>query len=1184
MPDPAPNPEIPEEDNSPDLDVTQAAGSEPAGFKPIVWDEWDAAAEGAPEVKPSGPPSKLAQPIGDAIPNNGMFAQGLMEGKGELNPVGDVVAGVYSGVRDAFREVEGSSADLTGAALSVGGVDPDDYTSMDLIGTILPDAGPQKTTAGRITKSITQFAVGMVGAGKLLKSLGWAAKAGPKALQYGRTMVQGATADAVFFDPMEERLSNLLEEHTSLGNPVSEYLAAAPDDSRAEGRFKNALEGMVLGPVADLTLLGLKQLKRLRGLKAEGAEESKLVGEAIKAAEELEAASKAAGEAQAASKAAGDAAGTPAGATPGKAPDVEPPAPKPGPDETQVAPAVRGEPDTPTIVTQAPDDVGIKPIAPKPGEQRITGDPTPRGPTELMSQELRDAILARNRDGYGLDHVGDGVDFNISKYDGEEGAKRLLDDVSNGLRPEIEKKKGGIQPLKLVEEMADAMGEKVTHLYHALAKDAKDASSLAARLVAGKELMWSLANKISREAQKVDSGLATPDELNRMIETLGHLQMNLKAVQTGAARATGAGRIRIGDKYSNQQIKMLIAAGGNAKAVIGINNTPMWRRAFNAHTEYWINMLLSGPKTHLVNLTSNLMHTLVKPVERITGSVLSGDMKGAKEGASMMVGLVKGAADSFKLAYKAFKLEEAILDPKLSTVEMGPSISAQAFNLKEGAWLGSVTDFVGKTVRMPTRFLTAEDEFFKQINYRAAVYASAVRDGAGLGLTGDKLAKHIEARVQQSVDAKGAADPASRELEWAREATFTNDLGKWGKAVQNLTQQCPPAKLILPFVRTPTNIFKQFAKRGPLALASGSFYSDVAAGGARRADALGKLATGGAAYTVAISMAMNGQLTGKGPSDGAKRAQMMATGWRPYSIKTGDKYVSYARLDPWGMFLGITADFAEAAGQMKESDLLSMSGDMMLAVANNLTSKSYLRGLTEVLEVLQDDDPGVAERWIQSRTASYLPHMRQFTGAVGADDPNMREVRGVLDALMNKIPGLSDNLPPKLDFFGAPITYPMGYGPDSVSPIGISTAVNDKVKDELARFPQSFQMPADSVNQGRIDLRAYKDNSGKDAYQRLLELRGTVRVGRYTLAERLEILMDSKAYQDAPEGTVRYASRKLDMIEKVLGQYHDATMKELRQEFKDTLDADIRTDERNKRTVRVKGADGLQGLLNLTNN
>lgn len=125
-----------------------------------------------------------------------------------------------------------------------------------------------------MVSGVSQFVTGMVGAGKLLapvkavQTLRTTGKAGRLTYEVGR----GAIAGATVLDPHEERLSNLIETYPALENPLTDYLAADLTDSAAEGRLKNALEGIGL----DLAVIGifatsLRALKLAKGGDSEGA-------------------------------------------------------------------------------------------------------------------------------------------------------------------------------------------------------------------------------------------------------------------------------------------------------------------------------------------------------------------------------------------------------------------------------------------------------------------------------------------------------------------------------------------------------------------------------------------------------------------------------------------------------------------------------------------------------------------------------------------------------------------------------------------------------------------------------------------------------------------------------------------------------------------------------------------------
>jgi hypothetical protein len=130
-------------------------------------------------------------------------------------------------------------------------------------GDILPDyderlLGRSETMVGGFAEGAVQFMTGFIPiAGQLGKAgqVARLASAGAKSKRFAKMAKRrkraadigaGAAADFLMFDGQEARLSNLMEEFNFLDTPVSEYLAAEDDDNEAEGRFKNAIEGLFI--------------------------------------------------------------------------------------------------------------------------------------------------------------------------------------------------------------------------------------------------------------------------------------------------------------------------------------------------------------------------------------------------------------------------------------------------------------------------------------------------------------------------------------------------------------------------------------------------------------------------------------------------------------------------------------------------------------------------------------------------------------------------------------------------------------------------------------------------------------------------------------------------------------------------------------------------------------------------
>lgn len=110
-----------------------------------------------------------------------------------------------------------------------------------------------QTVTGNMVKDVGEFTLGMLTAGK--------------AFNIANKTLQGAVSAWTVFDPQQKRLSDLVQAHPQLRNPITNYLQSDPSDTKMESRLKSAIEGTVTGKVAEGFLKGLNVL---RGAMREG--------------------------------------------------------------------------------------------------------------------------------------------------------------------------------------------------------------------------------------------------------------------------------------------------------------------------------------------------------------------------------------------------------------------------------------------------------------------------------------------------------------------------------------------------------------------------------------------------------------------------------------------------------------------------------------------------------------------------------------------------------------------------------------------------------------------------------------------------------------------------------------------------------------------------------------------------
>jgi hypothetical protein len=203
---------------------------------------------------------------------------------------------------------------------------------------------------------------------------------------------------------------------------------------------------------------------------------------------------------------------------------------------------------------------------------------------------------------------------------------------------------------------------------------------------------------------------------------------------------------------------------------------------------------------------------------------------------------------------------------------------------------------------------------------------------------------------------------------------------------------------------------------------------------------------GGSVMAGVFMLAQNGLITGGGTPEPGQRPVDRAAGWRPYSIKLGDTYVDgYSRLAPAGQLIGMAADASEMWSYMTSEEHDKFSKMLAFAFAANITNQSYMQGMTTIINAVQDPQRN-GDKWWQQLAGSVIPNASAQIAA--NNDPFMRQVNSVLDALLARIPNQREGLMPTKDIFGDPILKPdqLWLG----SPFSVSNISDDKVRTEAA--------------------------------------------------------------------------------------------------------------------------------------
>lgn len=469
--------------------------------------------------------------------------------------------------------------------------------------------------------------------------------------------------------------------------------------------------------------------------------------------------------------------------------------------------------------------------------------------------------------------------------------------------------------------------------------------------------------------------------------------------------------------------------------------------------EGWRAMLLSGPTTQIRNLIGNSLNLVITiPESAIAGGIGAtrrafGGEKGvyAGEAAQRVFGITSAVPDAARMWWRAIKDENF----------GGATTQIEAVHTR------AIPGATGQVIRTPFRVLNAFDQTFKTLAYEAEVRAQALRLASDEGLAGQRLTNRVTELIRDpTIEIREAGQKA------ALEATFQDALKN--KTMINLDRarrESVGAQFVVPFLRTPSKIIWQaFGERTPMGLFSREVRANLAGtnGAAARDIQMARLTMGGMIGYTFFQLAEQGMVTGTAPRDANERNMMILEGRPPQSVKIGDFWYEYTATDPLGSIIALAADAREMwtkIGTDEQDQIATMLG---MSISRQVLDKSWARGPSDLLDAITDPSR-YGDKWIQGQASSVVPgFLRQYARA---EDPVIRDVRSVMDAIKSGIPGQTRDLPAQRDIFGNERRRMEKLGPDVASPITMARETEDPIIQELARL-RVYPAPIDRVVQG----------------------------------------------------------------------------------------------------------------------
>jgi len=407
---------------------------------------------------------------------------------------------------------------------------------------------------------------------------------------------------------------------------------------------------------------------------------------------------------------------------------------------------------------------------------------------------------------------------------------------------------------------------------------------------------------------------------------------------------------------------------------------------FDRRFEYWRNAILSGLKTLIVNIKSNIAHPLYHYVlERPTSMTLNfvfrnPDGSHFDEIPYLMEGIGPGLSRAMRNYFISFDTETPTFEGQIGR-EGKYRIEDPHVHIPDRPF--------GRLVRYPQRTLMASDDAFKSLLTTMEVGARALRIAKAETLEKGESETWFVARIKELVD-----DVDSQAWDEAYDNTleliFQQEGSEWFKKMKDsmlkFRSANPRFGYIVPFLLTPANIFETGLKKSPL-----NAYSTVKKMHQNVKE--GKHALHGVDDKVAQQMLIlafaltiwwddpeEPRITGGEETHEPKDRELGHRTYPAYSLKVpwSDRWFSYQRYEPFATTMGLTVDWVNA---IRSGDLGRAATVPYTSMLSQMKDKTFMSGISDLFKAFSGTDPVTGgAKWASNFATSWWPNLFRSLG------------------------------------------------------------------------------------------------------------------------------------------------------------------------------------------------------------
>lgn len=530
------------------------------------------------------------------------------------------------------------------------------------------------------------------------------------------------------------------------------------------------------------------------------------------------------------------------------------------------------------------------------------------------------------------------------------------------------------------------------------------------------------------------------------------------------------------------------------------------------------NSMLSSPLTQIVNIGSNVVGSgAIRPIiKTLTGGVdflgtaLGGGPR--KQFAGEGIAHSKGYWSNVGKGFNDF-----------TDVMAGRGDMSTIDNQHISVATGPVTKGIENTLSFPSRLLEGMDRFFMAMTEGGERAALNYRQSKGIKVS----------NLDQQVTDEAKKVVFRGDLMGQGQGTMLNAIDWIPTKILEARNSDNPivrylSKFTLPFVSTPTNILKQGFESIP------GIGATTIPGAANKSEQIAKQIFGSAVFLGAATMFASGRTTWGEPTNQKQKNEFRAAGMQPYSVKIGDTWYAYNKLHPMIAFpIALVAAISDAQESKKlDDDQVDTILSTVAKYGQFFSDQSYMKSMGEFLNMAKGGESSIA-----SQIGNYGQQLVPFRALGGwitrmiddvqrKVDPSASFLEKQAQLLMLNIPGMSDNVPARLDQLGNEIK---SQNPvlNSFSPVRSST------EDPLMKgfYDQHQTELKDSREQAQLKTMLERGQGAKSM--------GDAKAGpqtdtdKYLKAYGFDSLIGPAKSTDTFEGALAKAERERDLVKMI---------------------------------------------------